>query len=234
MVLRRRGVNDARLDHDQRHDRIGRLVHDMHDASETFRIRRDAGKRIGNAWPTFRMQKDGICFVSGARFAHRLTRAGDGRCLRRPVLAALALRLQRVVAGRDSAGFPDEPVFVRAESTEVSLLSVNMHRARRPAVRGIIPLDHHSKPTVLRAFGLLARVALRSVNGLRPGQPSHKGSDGLVGPNARRPGAAHHQKLCGTSIWSPGSRMMSSEGLARTALMSMSCARPPRMRRTLR
>ena len=43
-----------------------------------------------------------------------------------------------------------------------------------------------------------------------------------------------HQKLCGTSIWSPGRRMMSRDGLERTALISTSWARPLRMRRTLR
>ena len=45
---------------------------------------------------------------------------------------------------------------------------------------------------------------------------------------------AAHQKLCGTSIWSPGRRIISRVGLLRTALMSTICTLPPRMRRTLR
>lgn len=89
MVAAVDGVNDARLVHDQRHNRIRRLVHDMHHAPEALGIRRDAGKRVRHPTSAFRMQKDRVRLVAGAGFSDRLTRTGDGRGLRRPILAAL-------------------------------------------------------------------------------------------------------------------------------------------------
>jgi len=86
------------LRHDQWHDRIRRLMHDVHDASEAFVVHRDAGQRVRHPGPALRMEKDGVRLVTGARFADRLTRTGDRRGLRRPVGSALAFGLQGVVA----------------------------------------------------------------------------------------------------------------------------------------
>ena len=160
MVAAMDGVNDARLDHDQWHDRIRRLVHDMHYTPEALGIRCDAGKGVGHPSSAFRMQQDCVRLVTGARLTDRLTRTGDRRGLRRPILAAFSLRLQRVVPRRHAARLTDEPVFFGAKSPEISLPSVNVHHTRRTAIRRIIPLHHHPDPSVSRALGFLTGIRL--------------------------------------------------------------------------
>jgi len=187
MVARTGGVNGARLNHDQRHNRIGRLVHDVHDTPETLRVRRDAGKGIGSPSPTFRVQKNGIRFVSGPGFAHRLAGAGDGGSLCRPIFAARALRLQCVVASRHAPRFADESVFIGSESTEVSLLSVDVHGSGRSPVSRIVPFNQNAEPAVLRAFGFFARVTLRTIDRPRAGQPSHVASKASAATFVRGP-----------------------------------------------
>ena len=177
MVAAVDGVNDARLDHDQRHNRIRRLVHDMHHAPEAPGIRRDAGKRVRHTAGAFRMQQNRVRLVAGTGLSDRLTRTGDRRGLRRPILAALPLRLQRVMPRRHAARFADEAVLIGAESAEIPLPSVNVHRARRSPVVRIIAFDDNADPTVLGTLGLLSRITLRPVN--RPGsrQPAHRRSN---------------------------------------------------------
>lgn len=177
MVAAVDGVNDARLDHNQRHNRIRRLVHDMHHAPEALGIRRDAGKGVRHPTAALRMQQDRVRLVAGTGFSNRLPRAGDGRGLRRPILAALPLRLQRVMPRRHASRFSDESVLIGAESAEVSLLAVNMHRAGRTPVGRIIPLDQHPDPTVLRTFGLFAGIRLETGFFF---QPPEKGPDSSV------------------------------------------------------
>ena len=130
MGARGRSVNRPHSCHDQRRDGIRRLMHDVHDSAEALVVHRNAGKRVGSTAPTFRMQKDGIGFVTGPRFAHGLPRSGDGGSLRRPIFATVALGLQRVVPGGNTARFSDEPVFIRAEPSEISLFPVNIHCSR--------------------------------------------------------------------------------------------------------
>ena len=65
------------------------------------------------------------------------------------------------------------------------------------------------------------------------GLPGHSGKFNRTRGGGQIP-APPHQKLWGTSIWSPGSNRMSRDGLERTALISTIWTRPPRMTRTLR
>ena len=371
MVARGRGVNSWRasgdrgrppsnrkLRHNKRNNSIRRLMHDVHDTAETFRIRCDAGERIRHPARSFGMQQNGIRFVSGPGLADRLARTGDSGRLRGPVFPALSFRLQRVVAWGNSARFADEPIFVGAELPKVSLLPVDIHGPRRTAVIGIIPLDDHADPTIFGTFRLLAGIPRQRTGRLpttvleqthpstapgqhaidypnprqegekiaifvsrwfdygrrsrprvahrRPGlqriglaggkhflrragrmkacisipdcsirigatqetmalptifpRPTCRRGDGIAGGKPSRRDAAadlrralrlaaallahqsgkpvasgeNHQKLWGTSIWSPGRSSISSDGLDRTALTSIMRTSLPRSRRTLR
>lgn len=159
MLVRGHGVNRWSSGDNQRNNPIVRLVHYVHDAAEAFRIRCDAGERVGHPARSLGMKKYGIRFVSGPGFADRLAWSGDSRRLRGPILPALMFRLQRVMACGNSARFADEPVFVGAEFPKVSLLPVDIHGPRRTAVIGIIPLDDHADPTIFGTFGLLPGIA---------------------------------------------------------------------------
>jgi len=242
-------VNRPRSRDNQGHDGIGRLMHDVHDAAEAFVVHGDTGQRIGRAPSSLRMKENGIRFVARPRFADRLPGTGDRRCLRGPVFPAVALGLQRVVAGGNAARFSDETVFVRAERTEVALSSVNMHRAGRTPVIRIVAFDDHTDPTFLRALWFFAGIRNRSRRDIaaafrrEPARPTRAATRHWRTSERRRTttnqplevgSGQTHQKLCGTSIWSPGKSAMSKEGLARTALTSIMRTCLPRRRRTLR
>jgi len=242
-------VNRPRSGDDQGHDGIGRLMHDVHDAAEAFVVHGDTGQRIGCAAWSLRMKENGIRFVARPRLADRLPRPCDGGCLRGPVFPAVALGLQRVVAGRNATRLSHEPVLVGAEFAEITLSSVNMHRARRAAVVRIVALDDHADPTFLRALWFFAGIRNRSRRDVaaafrrEPARPTRAATRHWRTSERRRTttnqplevgSGQTHQKLCGTSIWSPGKSAMSKEGLARTALTSIMRTCLPRRRRTLR
>ena len=57
---------ERRSPHDQRDSRIRSLVHDMHNTTKALAVHREAGKRVRNTWPAFRVQQDGVRLVAGA------------------------------------------------------------------------------------------------------------------------------------------------------------------------
>lgn len=173
MLVRGHGVNRRSSGDNQRNNPILRLVHYVHDAAETFRIRCDAGERVGHPARSLGMKKYGIRFVSGPGFADRLARTGDSGRLRGPIFATLALGLQGVVTPGNAARFSDKTIFVGAERTEVALLPINIHRSGGSAVIRFIALDDDANPTFLSTLGLSTGVALRTIGRLGARQAAH-------------------------------------------------------------